>query len=212
MERLKNEFLTQLDLLLCSHEEKESILAEYEAHLNELLMSSSSLDNENKIREQIYQRFGTPEEIAAMWKDELSVTPSRMKWLFIAVNILFFAGGIALTVAHNLFDWQWVTTVWTQLTSFPITIAFIYMFFWALLGYEIGRGFGHKGKKLMKRTFIMALIPNLTLMVLTVFHIVPHEWFNPLLKETFIVLCILLTILLYPICLFSYNWGKKASV
>ncbi|MCQ6274777.1 hypothetical protein JMM81_07310 [Bacillus sp. V3B] len=212
MERLKNEFLTELAQLLGNHEERESILTEYDAHLDELLISLYKLEDADKVRDQIYSRFGTPEEIAAMWKEELSVTPSSMKWLFIAVNILFFAVGVALTLAHNLLDWSWMTNLWFQLTSFPIIIALIYMFFWAVLGYEIGKGFGHKGKKLMKRTFFWALIPNLTLMVLTVFRIIPHEWFNPLLQETFIGICILFTLLLYPICLISYNWGKKASV
>lgn len=212
MERLKSEFLAELSQLLGNHQEKESIIKEYEVHLDELLLELYKLDDKSEVRKQIYSRFGTPKEIAAMWKEELSVTPSHMKWLFIAVNILFFGGGSILTLAHNLFDWQWVSSIWSQLTSFPILIAFIYMLFWALLGYEIGKGFGHKGKKLMERTFILALIPNLTLMVLTVFHIIPYEWFSPLLTETFIALCIFLTILLYPVCLISYRWGKKASL
>lgn len=212
MERLKNDFLAELAHLLGNHKEKESILNEYEVHLSELLLELYKLEDEAEVLNHIYSRFGTPKEIAAMWKEELSVTPSHMKWLFIAVNILFFGGGTVLTLAHNLLNWKWLTFLWNQLTSFPILIAFIYMFFWALLGYEIGRGFGHKGKSLMKRTFILALIPNLTLMVLTVFHIIPHEWFSPLLTETFIGLCIFLTILLYPLCLISYRWGKKASV
>jgi len=161
---------------------------------------------------QVYKRFGTPEEIAVIWREELSVTPSNMKWLFIAINILFFGGGAVLTLAHNLFDWNWLKNIWNQLTSIPILIAIIYMFFWALLGYEIGKGFGHKGKKVLKGTFIMALLPNLTLMALTVFRIIPREWFDPLLTETFIGLCILLTLLLYPICILSYRWGKKASL
>ena len=212
MERLKNEFLTDLSKGLGDHPDKKSILTEYDAHLDELLVELFKLEDESEMRSQVYSRFGTPEEIAAMWKEELSVTPSNMKWLFIAVNIFFFAGGGALTLAHNLFDWNWLTSLWFKLTSFPTIIALVYMIFWALLGYEIGRGFGHKGKNLMTRTFILALIPNLTLMVLTVFHIIPHEWFFPLLQETFIGLCILLTIFLYPVCLISYRWGKKASV
>jgi hypothetical protein len=212
MERLKNEFLTELAKCLENHQEKESILLEYDSHLDELLIDFYNLEDESAIRNQIYLRFGTPKEIADMWKEELSVTPSKMKWLFIVVNILFFGGGTLLTLAHNLFDWSWLTSLWEQLTSFPILIALIYMFFWALLGYEIGRGFGYKGRKLMKRTFLLALIPNLTLMVLTVFRIIPHEWFSPLLTETFMGLCILLTLLLYPVCLISYRWGKKASV
>ncbi len=211
MERLKSEFLESLKESLGNHKEKESIIAEYEMHLDELLLSLYQMEYD-EIREEVYSRFGTPEEIAAMWKEELSFTPSNMKWLFIAVNILFFTGGAVLTLAHNLLDWKWLTNLWFNLTSFPIIIAFIYMFFWALLGYEIGRGFGHKGKRVMKRTFIFALIPNVTLMVLTVFHLIPREWFYPLLSETFIGVCIFLTLLLYPVCIISYRWGKKASI
>lgn len=212
MERLKNEFLADLAHGLGNHHEKESILKEYAAHLDEFLSGLSRLEDEYAVRVQVYSRFGSPEEIAAMWREELSVTPSNMKWLFIAVNILFFAGGTALTVANNLLDRSWLTSLWDQLTSIPIVIALIYMLFWALLGYEIGRSFGHKGRKLMERTFSLALIPNITLLVLTVFRIIPREWFDPLLTETFIGICIFLTFLLYPVCLISYRWGKKASV
>ena len=37
MERLKNEFLAELAQCLGNHQEKESILKEYDAHLDELL-------------------------------------------------------------------------------------------------------------------------------------------------------------------------------
>lgn len=212
MAQLKSEFLAELAKYLEHHEEKEVILQEYEAHLDELLANLTHLKTEEEIRAEVFLRFGKPKEIAELWREELSVTPSNMKWLFLTLNILLFGGGALLTLAHNLFDWDWLTIVWTQLTAFPVLIAFIYMFFWALLGYEIGKGFGHKGRKLMERTFLLALLPNLTLMVLTVFHFIPHEWFSPLLTRTFIMLCVALTILLYPVCLLSYKWGKKASV
>lgn len=212
MEQLKSEFLTELAQYLHHHQEKEAILKEYDAHLDELLIGLNSMSDKTAIRNHIYSKFGTPEEIAAMWKEELAVTPSNMKWLFIIVNILFFGGGSAFTLAHNVFEWDWLTSLWLQVTSFPILIAFLYLFFWSLLGYEIGRGFGHRGKILMKKTFCLALIPNLLLMILTVFQIIPHEWFYPLLTRTFIGICIIFTILLYPVCLISYKWGKKASV
>ena len=38
MERLKNEFLSQLNDCLGEHIEKDSILKEYEVHLDELLL------------------------------------------------------------------------------------------------------------------------------------------------------------------------------
>ena len=209
MERLKSEFLAKLAQALGNHQEKESILMEYDAHLNELLVELYELKDESEARDQIYLRFGTPEEIASMWKEELSRYAKQNEMAIYPSEYSIIRWGAFLTLAHNLFDWSWLTSLWNQLTSIPILIALIYMFFWALLGYEIGRGFGYKGKKIMNRTFFLALIPNLILMILTVFRIIPHEWFNPLLTETFIGICIFLTILLYPVCLIATDGGKK---
>lgn len=211
MERLKNDFLKELDRRLGAFAEKDAILRDYEEHLDEMLADFFHL-GEEEAREALYARLGTPKEIADMWKEELTVTPSNMKWLFILLNILLFAAGSALTAAHNLLEWEWLGFVWRCLTSIPFIIAFVYIFFWALLGYEIGRSFGSKGSRLVKKTFVAALIPNLALMVLTVTGIIPHEWFYPLLSKTFIAVCIILTALLYPICLFAYQWGKKSSI
>ena len=160
----------------------------------------------------LVERLGSPEEIAQMWREELSVTPSKMKWLFLLLNIFLFIGGSLITLAHNLYHWNWLSTVWTHLTAIPAMIALIYLFFWALLGYEIGKGFGHKGRYIVTEDVFILLIPNLLLMVLTVFHIIPHQWFEPLLTNQFIMVCILLTIILYPICWFGYRWGKKVSI
>jgi hypothetical protein len=185
---------------------------EYEVHIEEILIESYDCNDETAMMERIISRLGSPEEIAAMWKEELSVTPSNMKWLFILMNILFFGGGSLLTFFHNVFQWNWLSVIWSHLSAIPVLIALIYMFFWALLGYEIGKGFGHGGRSLLKKTFLLSLIPNLLLMVLTVFEIIPHSWFEPLLTKTFIIACIILTIILYPISWLGYQWGKKASI
>ncbi|MEH7415293.1 hypothetical protein V7266_08440 [Neobacillus drentensis] len=212
MERPKSDFLKQLNKGLGSHPDKESILLEYESHIDEILLESSECSIEDEVMERLVSRLGSPAEIAAIWKEELSVTPSNMKWLFILLNIIFFGGGSILTLAHNLYEWSWLSALWSQLTSVPFLIAFLYMFFWALLGYEIGKGFGHGGRKLLRKTFLLSLIPNLTLMVLTVFKIIPHAWFAPLLTKTFIITCILFTIILYPVSWLGYRWGRKASI
>lgn len=212
MEQPKNRFLEELAIGLGNHQDKESILREYEAHIEEILLESFDCTSEEEVLNKIIARLGSPEEIAELWREELSVTPSNMKWLFILLNIVFFLGGSFLTLAHNLFQWNWLTAVWSRLTSIPILIAFVYMFFWALLGYEIGKGFGHGGRKLLRKTFLLSLIPNLTLMVLTVFRIIPHEWFAPLLTKEFMMVCIIFTIFLYPISLLGYRWGRKASI
>ncbi len=212
MERPKNEFLEKLADGLGTHQDKENILLEYESHIDEILIESYDCTSEEEVMNLLFTRLGSPEEIAKMWKDEFSVTPSNMKWLFILLNILFFGGGSLLTLAHNLYQWEWLAVIWNHLTAIPTLIAILYMFFWALLGYEIGKGFGHGGKRLLTRTFLLSLIPNLLLMILTVFHIIPHYWFAPLLTKTFIIACIIFTIFLYPVSWIGYRWGRKASI
>lgn len=212
MEQPKNKFLAELAKGLGNHHDKESILLEYDSHINEILLEVNNCSSNAEVLEQITARLGTPSEIAEIWKDELSVTPSRMRWLFILINVLFFGGGSLLTLVHNLYDWSWLSTIWSHLTTIPIFISVVYMFFWALLGYEIGKGFGHGGRRLLNKTFFAALIPNLTLMVLTVLEIVPHSWFAPLLTRTFIIACIIFTIILHPVTWIGYRWGKKASI
>ncbi len=150
MERPKNKFIAELEKGLGNHQDKKSILMEYEVHIDEILIESMDCMNEYELMERIKSRLGTPEEIAAIWKEELSVTPSNMKWLFIIMNIFFFGGGSLLTFFHNVFHWNWLTVIWSHLTAIPSLIAFIYMFFWALLGYEIGKGFGHGGTETFK--------------------------------------------------------------
>lgn len=212
MERPKNEFLAKLAEGLGNHQDKENILREYESHIDEILIESNDCTSEEEVATRIFTRLGSPEEIAEMWREEFSVTPSNMKWLFILLNILFFGGGSLLTLAHNLYPWEWLAAIWNHLTAIPTLIAILYMFFWALLGYEIGKGFGHGGRSLLRKTFLLSLIPNLLLMFLTVFHIIPHTWFAPLLTKTFIVACIIFTIFLYPVSWLGYRWGRKASI
>jgi hypothetical protein len=211
MERLKSRFLDELAKGLENHQDKENILSEYETHIDEIFLEVLG-EKKEATMELLISRLGEPNEIAEMWREELSFTPSRMKWLFILLNIFLFAGGSLLTLVHNLYEWKWLSIIWNNLTSIPTMIAFVYLFFWALLGYEIGRGFGHGGRTLLRKTFLFSLIPNLMLMVLTVFKIIPHAWFAPLLTKSFIIACILFTIILYPVCILGYRWGKKASI
>lgn len=213
MIQYKNEFLRQLETHLGKHPEKDQIIAEYESHLLEMIAEFNDSDlSEQDIKQAMIDRLGSPEEIAASWREELSVTPKKTQWLFIAANLVFFVGGSVLTGLHNAFDLVWVEVLWNGLTSIPFVIILLYLIFWALLGYEIGKGFGHKGRSLMRRTFIISIVPNMLMMYLTLFKIIPHDWFQPLLSPSFIVTCILFTGLLYPICWAGYRWGRRASV
>src|SRR5690625_7968821 len=88
----------------------------------------------------------------------------------------------------------------------------MYILFWGLLGYEIGKEFGHRGYRLLKKTFVISIVPNLLLMYLIVFKVLPYEWFQPLLSFPFIVTAMFFTGLLFPVRWFGYRWGRKVSV
>lgn len=231
-------FMQELDKALGSHPEKENVIAEYEAHIYEVLREEHSVvmeggsevpmtaaidaeeeptsviarEDENACYERLCQRLGNPSEIAAMWKNELQASARKMQWLFVVCNIALFAGGILLTVSYNLFDWHWVQRLWTALTDAAFLIMLTYIAFWGLLGYEIGKEFGHRGSRVLRKTFLLTIVPNLVLMYLTVFKFYPHDWFQPLLSAPFIVVCMVLTALLYPISWLGFRWGKKVSL
>jgi hypothetical protein len=212
MVNTKEEFLERLEIVLKDHPRKDEILIEYDLHITEMLRELSNNHEVQSDMEYVIDHFGTPEEILDAWKDELSITPSKAKWNFVFVNSVFFSFGILLTLLHNLFDWHWIGLLWEKLTSITGIIIFLYILFWGLLGYEIGRAFGPNGKKLLFKTFILSVIPNLLLMYLILFNIIPHEWFQPLINKKFIIICVVFTFILYPICHLGYSWGKKDSV
>lgn len=155
MIQYKSEFLSQLDMHLGKHPEKEQIIFEYDTHITEML--EDIMFAEEDIMSELYNRLGSPEEIAASWREELSLTPKKTQWLFIIANLVFFVVGSVLTLVHNVFDFLWIDLVWKSLTSIPSVIILIYLVFWAMLGYEIGKGFGHGGRSLMKKTYALYL-------------------------------------------------------
>ncbi|WP_138419739.1 HAAS signaling domain-containing protein [Aquibacillus sediminis] len=207
----EHDFLKQLDQSLGNYPNKQEILMEYETHVHEISLEIGKQDDSVKYK-QIEQRLGSPEEIAKVWSQEVSITPKRTQWLFVGFNVCLFIGGAVLTFLYNYFNWSWVEIIWVNMTDIPNLIIMVYFVFWGLLGYEIGKEFGSQGKRFLRKTFFISIIPNLVLMNLTVFQLIPTSWFQPLLSIPFILACIVCTAFLYPVCLLGYRWGKKLSV
>lgn len=208
----KQDYLRKLDKGLAQYPEKHRIIEEYDQHISELILEIPEGTEEEEVAEQIVQRLGSPEEIIGIWKEELSLTPKKTQFLFISINLCFFIGGGLLTLLYNLYELDFIETVWNRLTAVPTLIMILYLGFWGLLGYELGKGFGHSGKAILRKTFFISLVPNLILMYVTIFKLIPRYWFGPFLDNAFIVQCILFTLLLYPVCLVGFWWGKKASI
>jgi len=206
----EQKFIRELEREIGNHPEKENIIEDYKLHIHELLKEESVDDQ--RVYDLLINRLGTPLEIANVWKQEIGVTPKKTQWLFVICNVLIFLGGTIIIVSYNVFQWDWIVYLWSMLTEISFLIMLVYLLFWGLLGYEIGREFGHRGYRLLRKTFIISIIPNIILMYLIVFRILPHEWFQPLLNIPFIVLCIIFTFLLYPVSYIGYRWGRKVSI
>lgn len=203
-------FIQELTKEIGDHPDKENIIAEYEHHVYELL---EDLDpSQAQVYQVLIDRLGTPVDIAKSWKQEKHITPRKTQWLFVCCNMIIFIGGALLTIGYNFLHWDWIDELWVILTDVSFVIIFVYALFWALLGYEIGKEFGHRGYRLLQKTFLISIIPNIVLMYLVVFKVLPHEWFEPVLNFSFIIICIVLTGLLYPISWIGYRWGRKVSV
>ncbi|GKU80734.1 hypothetical protein [Niallia sp. NCCP-28] len=210
----QKEYIDLLREHLEKNSNKEEILLEYEVHLAEMHTEiySKKQISEQEAMKLIIERFGLPEEIAEIYKEESAVTAEKTKWLFFISNLFFFISGVGLTVIYHQLSNPSIHKVWAFLTSIPFTIICLYCFFWLLLGYEVGKEFGLGGRKLLQKTFSISLIPNLLLMVLIVFQIIPISVFDPLLSEQFIFICIGATFFLYPITVVGFRFGTTKSV
>jgi len=202
-------YLKELTEMLDEDPELEEIIAEYTMHIQDIL--NEQIDNDD-VYLILIERLGSPEEIAKMWKEEKSVTPGRMQRLFVFLNIAIFIGGALFTICYNVLEWGFIERLWSGITEATTIVILVYMLFWALLGYEIGKAFGARGKRILIRTFLICIIPNLALMYLIIFRLIPYEWFDPLLDTHFIIVCIICTAVLFPISWLGYRWGRKASV
>lgn len=203
-------FIQELAKEIGDHPNKRDIIAEYELHIYELLKEIST--DEESLYEDLLKRLGTPVEIAKTWKQEKGVTPRKTQWLFVLINIFIFAGGALLTISYHVYQWDWLVHLWLGLTKVSLIIMFVYLLFWGLLGYEIGKEFGHGGYRLLQKTFMISIIPNILLMYVVVLKILPYEWFGTFLNVPFIVLCMIFTGILYPVSMLGYRWGKKVSI
>lgn len=204
------EFLKNLNIELKNHPNKASVLADYELYIYDL--TENLLETEEITYSILVEKLGTPKELAKMWRAELKVTGTKTKWIFVFSNISLFIGGIVLTWSYHVLGLEWINQLWNGLTTISFLIIAIYTLFWGLLGYEIGKEFGARGKVLLRRTFSIAIMPNLLLMFLVLFKFIPLEWFEPYASTSFIILCVGMTGVFYPISILGYKWGRKASV
>ncbi len=206
----EHRFIRELTIEIGAHEQNKTIVKDYQLHIYELLKEEEVPPEQ--IYEYLVQHLGTPREIAKAWKQEIETTPKKTQWLFVVANIVIFLGGTFFTISYHVFHWTWLERLWIFITDATFLLLFIYMLFWGLLGYEIGKEFGHRGYRLLKKTFLISIIPNILFAYLLVFKILPYTWFDSISKSSFFIACMIVTFILYPVSYVGYRWGRKVSI
>jgi hypothetical protein len=201
--KTKNEFLIELERRLPHTVNKAEILQEWELHFEEALTENPE--------EVVLNRIGDPTEIANAYRQN---TPVQKNWIvpfFVGCNSLFFIIGSLLTLAYHVTDFPFAQIAWSRLVSVAPVIMAGYLLFWVFLGFQIGKSYGVKGNKLTK-TVLLSMLPNVILMVLTLYKWIPTEVFSPLLTPMFVTVCVFLTLLVYPISCLAYKMGLSRSL
>lgn len=213
MIKTKEMYIKQLEQRLRVHPNREEVMAELIVHIEEemadLLRNGM---NEPEAVQVIIEQFGHPSELAAQFGKIAETTPVKTKIILVLSNHFLFLLGACLTLCYHLGSMPVLQTAWEMLAKSSLLILFIYTGFWLFIGYQIGKEFGAKGKKILFETMCYALIPNMVLMLGILYGVFPTQWFSPFLTQSFIVACLGVTLLFYPFSQFGYYFGRHQAV
>jgi len=205
MKNLKQDYLHDLKLALQNHPDKENILYEITTHIEDAIKDKMLIGISEKVATvEVLHSMGNPIELGKSF-----MQPSRsinIKHL-ILLNWAFFGCGMFITLGNQLSDWTIVNHTWTYLTHKSHFILFLYSMYWIYLGYSVGKHYGPNGKKLVNKTMMWAYIPNMVLMFITLFNVIPGDIFSPLLNPVFMMVCVIATFLFYPLSKFAFKIG-----
>ncbi|KAA0549948.1 hypothetical protein FZW96_00950 [Bacillus sp. BGMRC 2118] len=202
----KETFLKELKAQLPMNVNKEDIIREWELHIYDAV---SELDCSE---EEVIENLGDPKEIAEAYGYN---TPVQKNWVvpfYIGCNALFYIAGSLITLAYHTTEHPIVESIWNTLIGYAPAIIGGYLLFWIFLGFEIGRTYGVRGSRVLSKTVLISMLPNIILMMLTLYKWIPIELFETLLTPMFVLICVVLNFLLYPICRIAYRVGISRSL
>lgn len=203
---IKEEYLEKVKKALGDQPNASEICDEISSHIaeaaNEKMLAGV---NELEAHTAVLDELGEPSELANCF-----CLPSDKKQktiYFILLNWCFFLGGILLTVGHHVLHHWGIHYLWMVLENLSLLLLLSYSVYWVYVGFYIGKQFGPNGKRVVNRTIFHALIPNFVLMMLVLFDLIPRSLFSTLLSPTFLIICVIATILFYPIGKIAYKFG-----
>lgn len=209
MHKSKKEYLSSLQHYLNKHPNGTDIVEEYGSYIEdkmlEVMNEGYSLD-EAEIR--VLNDLPHPKTIA---NEYVSSQPPNLRQMIIfslCINVSFFIIGGLLTFSYHQLSNEFVTLIWLSLVELQWVLLVLYSSFIVVLGYLIGKEFGARFNAYIKTVLVLTLTPNIVFMLAVLFSWIPHTWFEPMLTPSFVISCVIVTLLYYPISRLAYRVGQ----
>ncbi|MBD1379010.1 hypothetical protein [Metabacillus arenae] len=158
--------------------------------------------------ERILTSIGSVDEIVNLYKKK-QIVPEKIRSWFVFVNGCFFAAGAFLTFCRHS---GYFVSIWEALAAVNWFILFGYAGFWLFVGYQLGKEFGVKGTLELPKTILFTTIPNVVLMACVLSNIIPKPWFESMLSPGFMIACVIITLLFYPLAMLGVKLGMRFSL
>ncbi|OIJ15568.1 hypothetical protein BKP35_00810 [Anaerobacillus arseniciselenatis] len=209
MLKTTDEYLVALQKNLKKHPGQEDILLEYESFIYDKLQDYMKSGYTKQQAEAIVvQELPCPEDLAKYYK---SFIPPKFKQIMLfsfIVNFIFFIIGGIITFLYHQFSNPTVIILWSYLIEMQWVILFLYSAFVVSIGFLIGKEFGSRFNRYIKKILFLTFSPNILFMIMVLYSWVPQKLFEPMLTPAFLMFCVILTLLYYPLSKVAYKIGQ----
>lgn len=199
-------FISRLEKELSAHPNKAEIILEYKHHIECKLDDLFILGfDEEQAKANIINELGDPKQIAMQfYANKETKKPLILQLIFI--NYLLFFTGILITVGYFL-NITLFGIIWDHLVEKKLFILNCYFIFWIVISFIAGKQYRFKNEWRMNNALFISLLPNFIFMALIIFIEKFQYWFAPFVNHSFLLLCIIITFLFYPVSKLSFKAG-----
>ncbi|WP_413382074.1 hypothetical protein [Alkalihalobacillus sp. 1P02AB] len=212
MNKLLQEYLSDLEKELTSVCNTREIIKEYQSILNEKSREFmyQGIDEDEAVKRSI-EELGQVKDIAACYQKG-SMNLNTLKRKIIWGNYLLLFSGFVLSILYHYQPFTPIESIWYALVHMKWFLLVSYGSLWLIVSFWIGKLSGIKGKKQIEQVIQLAIVPNLILMFCVLFAEAIQSWFHALITPPFIISCVIVTLLFYPLSKVSFKIGYLKGI
>ncbi|KGA97980.1 hypothetical protein AJ85_16060 [Alkalihalobacillus alcalophilus ATCC 27647 = CGMCC 1.3604] len=212
MNKLQQKYLSDLEEELTSVCDGKEIIKEYQSILDEKSreLMYQGIDEEEAVKRSI-EELGQAKDIAACYQKgskNLNSLKEKMIW----GNYLLLFSGFILSVLYHYQPFTPIESIWYALVHMKWFLLVSYGLLWLIISFWIGKLSGAKGKKQIEQVIQLAIVPNLILMFCVLFDEAVQIWFHALITPPFMISCVIVTLLFYPLSKVSFKIGYLKGI